>query len=249
MDLNADLGEGFGRWELGDDDALLEIVTSANVACGFHAGDPLTMRSVCAEAARRGVSVGAQVSYRDLAGFGRRYIAYEPAELTADVLYQLAALDGIAHAHGTRVRYVKPHGALYHAAAGDPAQAGAVAAAVRAYDPELPVLSLPGSQLLAAAGRAGLRGVREAFLDRAYTPDGGLVPRGRRGAVIADPDEVAARAVRMAVDGTVVAVDGSTVSVAAESLCVHGDTPAAVEVARRVRATLTDAGVQLTPFA
>jgi len=249
MDLNADLGEGFGRWELGDDDALLEIVTSANVACGFHAGDPLTMRSVCAEAARRGVSVGAQVSYRDLAGFGRRYIAYEPAELTADVLYQLAALDGIAQAHGTRVRYVKPHGALYHAAAGDPAQAGAVAAAVRAYDPEPPVLSLPGTQLLAAAGRAGLRGVREAFLDRAYTPDGGLVPRGQRGAVIADPDEVAARAVRMAVDGTVVAVDGSTVSVAAESLCVHGDTPAAVEVARRVRATLTDAGVQLTPFA
>jgi UPF0271 protein len=249
MDLNADLGEGFGRWELGDDDALLEIVTSANVACGFHAGDPLTMRSVCAEAARRGVSVGAQVSYRDLAGFGRRYIAYEPAELTADVLYQLAALDGIAHAHGTRVRYVKPHGALYHAAAGDPAQAGAVAAAVRAYDPELPVLSLPGSQLLAAADRAGLRGVREAFLDRAYTSDGGLVPRGQRGAVIADPDEVAARAVRMALDGTVVAVDGSTVSVAAESLCVHGDTPAAVEVARRVRATLTDAGVQLTPFA
>ena len=249
MDLNADLGEGFGAWRLGDDEQLLDVLTSANVACGFHAGDPLTMRSVCAEAARRGVSVGAQVSYRDLAGFGRRYIAYEPAELTADVLYQLAALDGIAQAHGTRVRYVKPHGALYHAAAGDPAQAGAVAAAVRAYDPELPVLSLPGSQLLAAAGRAGLRGVREAFLDRAYTPDGGLVPRGQRGAVIADPDEVAARAVRMAVDGTVVAVDGSTVSVAAESLCVHGDTPAAVEVARRVRATLTDAGVQLTPFA
>jgi UPF0271 protein len=248
MDLNADLGEGFGRWELGDDDALLEIVTSANVACGFHAGDPLTMRSVCAQAARRGVSVGAQVSYRDLAGFGRRYIAYEPAELTADVLYQLAALDGIARAHGTRVRYVKPHGALYHAAAGDPVQAGAVAAAVAAYDTGLPVLSLPGSHLLEAAGKAGLRGVREAFLDRAYTPDGGLVPRGQPGAVISDPDQVAARAVRMAVDGTVVAVDGSTVRVAAESLCVHGDTPAAVEVARRVRATLAEAGVPLAPF-
>jgi UPF0271 protein len=204
---------------------------------------------VCAKAAERRVSVGAQVSYRDLAGFGRRYIAYEPAELTADVLYQLAALDGIARAHGTRVRYVKPHGALYHAAAGDPVQAGAVAAAVRAYDAGLAVLSLPGSALLAAAAKAGLRGVHEAFLDRAYTPDGGLVPRGQRGAVIADPDEVAARAVRMAVDGTVVAVDGSTVSVAAESVCVHGDTPAAVEVARRVRATLTDAGVPLTPFA
>jgi 5-oxoprolinase (ATP-hydrolysing) subunit A len=248
MDLNADLGEGFGRWELGDDDALLEIVTSANVACGFHAGDPLTMRAVCAQAARRGVSVGAQVSYRDLAGFGRRYIAYEPAELTADVLYQLAALDGIARAHGTRVRYVKPHGALYHAAAGDPGQAGAVAAAVAAYDPDLPVLSLPGSHLLQAAEKAGLRGVREAFLDRAYTPDGGLVPRGQPGAVISDPDAVAARAVRMAVDGTVEAADGSTVRVAAESLCVHGDTPAAVEVARRVRATLADAGVPLAPF-
>jgi UPF0271 protein len=249
MDLNADLGEGFGRWELGDDDALLEIVTSANVACGFHAGDPLTMRSVCAEAARRGVSVGAQVSYRDLAGFGRRYIAYEAAELTADVLYQLAALDGIARAAGTRVRYVKPHGALYHAAAGDPVQAGAVAAAVAAYDESLPVLSLPGSHLLAAAEKAGLRGVREAFLDRAYTPDGGLVPRGRPGAVISDPAEVAARAVRMAADGTVVAADGSTVPVAAESLCVHGDTPAAVDVARRVRATLSEAGVPLAPFA
>jgi len=203
---------------------------------------------VCAEAARRGVSVGAQVSYRDLAGFGRRYIAYEPAELTADVLYQLAALDGIARAHGTRVRYVKPHGALYHAAAGDPVQAGAVVAAIEAYDPGLPVLSLPGSALLAAAGQAGLRGVHEAFLDRAYTPAGGLVPRGQRGAVISDPDEVAARAVRMAVDGTVEAVDGSVVTVEAQSLCVHGDTPAAVEVARRVRATLTEAGVRLAPF-
>ena len=249
VDLNADLGEGFGRWDLGDDDALLEIVTSANVACGFHAGDPKTMRAVCAQAAGRGVSVGAQVSYRDLAGFGRRYIAYEPADLTADVLYQLAALDGIARAAGTRVRYVKPHGALYHAAAGDPVQAGAVAEAVRDYDPTLAVLSLPGSALLAAADRNGLRGVREACLDRAYTSEGGLVPRGRPGAVISDPAEVAARAVRMAVVGSVVAADGNTVPVAAESLCVHGDTPAAVEVARWVRAALTEAGVSLTPFA
>ena len=248
MDLNADLGEGFGRWELGDDDALLEIVTSANVACGFHAGDPLTMRSVCASARARGVRVGAQVAYRDLAGFGRRYIAYEPAELTADVLYQLAALDGIARAAGTSVGYVKPHGALYHAAAGDPGQAAAVAAAVAAYDPGLAVLSLPGSALLSAAAGVGLRGVPEAFLDRAYTPEGGLVPRGRPGAVIHDPAEVAARAVRMAVDGTVVAADGSTVRVAAESLCVHGDTPAAVEVARRVRVALADAGVRVAPF-
>jgi UPF0271 protein len=248
MDLNADLGEGFGRWELGDDDALLEIVTSANVACGFHAGDPLIMRTVCAAAAGRGVSIGAQVAYRDLAGFGRRYIAYEPAELTADVLYQLAALDGIARTAGARVGYVKPHGALYHAAAGDPAQAGAVAAAVRAYDPGLAVLSLPGSALLAAAAEAGLRGVPEAFLDRAYLPDGGLVPRGRPGAVIHDPAEVAARAVRMATDGTVVAADGTVVRVAAESLCVHGDTPAAVDVARQVATALRSAGVELGAF-
>jgi 5-oxoprolinase (ATP-hydrolysing) subunit A len=248
MDLNADLGEGFGRWELGDDAALMEIVTSANVACGFHAGDPLTMRTVCADAARHGVTVGAQVSYRDLAGFGRRYIAYEPGDLAADVLYQLAALDGIARAAGTRVRYVKPHGALYHAAAQDRDQARAVVAAVRDYDPGLPVLSLPGSALLEVAGSAGLRGVREAFLDRAYTPDGGLVPRGREGAVIADPEAVAARALRMALEGTVEAVDGTVVRVAAESLCVHGDTPSAVEVARRVRATLTEAGVSLAPF-
>jgi UPF0271 protein len=249
MDLNADLGEGFGPWPMGDDDALLGVVTSANVACGFHAGDPSRMRAVCAVAAQRGVAVGAHVAYRDLAGFGRRYIAYEPAELTADVLYQIAALDGIARAAGTAVSYVKPHGALYHAAARDPVQAGAVLAAIRAYDPALAVLCLPGSVLLVEAEGAGLPGVPEAFLDRAYTPDGGLVPRGQPGAVLHDPAEVAARAVRLAADGEVVAVDGSVVKVAAGSLCVHGDTPAAVALAERVRADLVAAGVPLGPFA
>lgn len=248
MDLNADLAEGFGRWHLTDDEALLGVVTSANVACGFHAGDPLTMRRVCATAAANGVAVGAQVAYRDLAGFGRRYIAYEPAELAADVLYQLAALDGIAKAAGTRVRYVKPHGALYHAAAGEPAQAAAVVEAVTAYDPGLAVLTLPGSHLMRQADRAGLRPVTEAFLDRAYTADGGLVPRGQRGAVIHDAAEVTARAVRMAAEGTVVAADGSVVRVAAESFCLHGDTPAAVDVGRRVRAALEEAGITVGPF-
>lgn len=248
MDLNADLGEGFGRWRLTEDAALLDLVTSANVACGFHAGDPLTMRAVCRLAAANGVSVGAQVGYRDLAGFGRRHIAYEPAELAADVLYQLAALDGIARAAGTRVRYVKPHGALYHAAAQEPGQAGAVVEAVTAYDRDLAVLTLPGSRLMAAATNAGLRAVPEAFLDRAYTGDGALVPRGQPGAVIHDADEVTARAVRMATDGTVVAADGTVVRVAAESFCLHGDTPAAVDVGRRVRAALQEAGITVEPF-
>jgi UPF0271 protein len=248
MDLNADLAEGFGRWHLTEDAALLDLVTSANVACGFHAGDPLTMRTVCALAAGKGVVIGAQVGYRDLAGFGRRYIDYEPAELAADVLYQLAALDGIAATVGAFVRYIKPHGALYHAAANDPVQAGAIVDAAVAYDRRLAVLTLPGSQLMAAATKAGLRCVPEAFLDRAYTPTGGLVPRGQPGSVIHDAAEVTARAVRMAGEGTVVAADGSVVRVAAESFCLHGDTPAAVDVGRRVRAALEEAGITVEPF-
>ena len=180
MDLNADLGEGFGIWRLGDDEALLDMVTSANVACGFHAGDPLTMRRVCAAAADRGVAIGAQVGYRDLVGFGRRRIDIDPDELAADVLYQLGALDACARAAGTSVRYVKPHGALYNTAADDPAQAGAIAAAVAAYDRTLPLLGLPGSALADAAHAAGLPFVAEAFADRAYQPDGRLVPRGDR---------------------------------------------------------------------
>ena len=249
VDLNADLGEGFGVWRLGDDEALLGLVTSANVACGFHAGDPTTMRRVCAGAASAGVAVGAQVSYRDLAGFGRRFIDVEPAELADDVLYQLAALDGIARAEGTRVRYVKPHGALYNAAVGHEAQARAVVDAVVAHDPALPVLGLPGSALLRAAEAAGLRPVSEGFADRGYTAEGGLVPRREPGALVHDPAEVAARAVRMVVEGTVVAVDGSTVPAAVASVCVHGDTPGAVELARAVRTALEQAGVALTAFA
>ncbi|MGY1835316.1 LamB/YcsF family protein [Blastococcus sp. SYSU DS0510] len=249
IDLNADLGEGFGVWRLGDDDALLEVVSSANVACGFHAGDPVTMRRVCTAAVAAGVAIGAQVSYRDLAGFGRRFVDVAPGELAADVLYQLAALDGVARACGGRVSYVKPHGALYNAVVHHAAQAGAVVEAVAAYDPGLPVLGLPGSVLLGSAAAAGLPTVAEGFADRGYTPEGTLVPRGSAGALVHDPEAVAERAVRMAAEGAVVAVDGSLVRVEVGSVCVHGDTPGAVDLARSVRAALEAAGLAVGPFA
>lgn len=249
IDLNADLGESFGRWTLGDDDALLPLVSSANVACGFHAGDPTTLRRTCENAAAAGVTIGAQVAYRDLAGFGRRFLDVAPADLAADVLYQLGALDGLARAAGTRVRYVKPHGALYTATITHQAQAAAVLDAVAVYDPTLPVLGLPGSVLLAEAGRRGLGAVREAFADRAYTAAGTLVARGERGAVLHDPDEIAARVVRLATERRVTAVDGAEVPIAADSVCLHGDTPRAVASARAVRSALAAAGVEVGPFA
>lgn len=243
MDLNADLGEGFGIWRLGDDLGLLEVVTSANVACGFHAGDPSTMRRVCVAAAERGVAVGAQVGYRDLAGFGRRRIDYDPGELRDDIVYQIGALAAFG-----RVRYVKPHGALYNTAAVDEDQAGAVVDAVRAYDATLPVLCQPGSVLARLAAAAGLRVVGEGFADRAYRPDGRLLPRGEPAAVVSDAEAVVAAAIRMAVAGQVIAVDGTVLSQPIESLCLHGDTPGAVNLARRVRTALTAAGVALSPF-
>ena len=236
MDLNADLGEGFGRWALGDDRALLDVVTSANVACGFHAGDPLTLRRTCEGAVRHGVVIGAQVGYRDLAGFGRRFVDVSPDDLAADVLYQLGALDGIARAAGGGVGYLKPHGALYHAVVRHEGQAKAVVEAVRAYG-GLPVLGLPGSLLLTIAAETGLPTVAEGFADRAYRPDGSLVPRGEPGAVLTDPGAAAEQAVRLAAAGQV------------RSLCVHGDSPGAVGIAAAVRAALTDAGVQVAAFA
>ena len=248
IDLNADLGEGFGAWRLGDDEALLAVVTSANIACGFHAGDPLILRRCCAAAVARGVAIGAQVSYRDLAGFGRREMDVPADELTAEVLYQIAALDGIARAEGGRVRYVKPHGALYNRIAGDPVQARAVTAAVVAYDPGLPMLALPGSVAAQVAADAGLRAATEAFADRAYTAGGTLVSRREPGAVLSDVAEVTARAVRMATRGRVTAIDGQEVTVEPESICVHGDTPGAVELARSVRRGLEEAGVRLASF-
>ncbi|MEU4621087.1 5-oxoprolinase subunit PxpA [Actinoplanes sp. NPDC023801] len=238
MDLNADLGEGFGAWRLGDDDALLDVVTSANVACGFHAGDSSTMASVCRRAVDKGVAIGAQVGYRDLAGFGRRRIDYAHDELRDDIVYQIGALEAFCRIAGDRVRYVKPHGALYNTAAVDDLQASAVVAAVHAYDPALPVLCQPGSVLAVRAAEAGLTVIGEGFADRGYLPDGRLVPRSRPDALVHDPDEVVARVVRMAVDGEVVAVDGTVTPCPVRSVCVHGDTPGAVLLARAVRAGL-----------
>lgn len=248
IDLNVDVGEGFGRWRLADDDALLTVVTSANVACGFHAGDPGTMLAVCTTAVRHGVALGAHVGYRDLAGFGRRYIDVDPADLTGDVLYQLGALQGIAAAAGGRVSYVKPHGALYNAIDTDDRQAAAVVEAVRRFDPMLTALGMPGSRWLALAADAGLPVVVEAFADRAYWPNGTLVPRGSPGAVLTDPTEVVERSVRLATTGKVVATDGSVLDVPARSLCIHGDTPGALELARAVRSGLRTAGVPVRSF-
>ena len=248
LDLNSDLGEGFGSWQLGDDDALLDVVTSANVACGFHAGDPSTMRSVCSSAVDRGVSIGAQVSYRDLAGFGRRFIDIDPVELADEVLYQIGALDAFARAAGGSVRYVKPHGALYNATVHHRDQARAVVQGARAFGGELPVLGLPGSLLLEEAEQAGLPVVFEAFADRGYTPEGTLVPRREAGAVFTDTEQVVARALRLAERGELVAVDGTVLPSEARSLCLHGDTPGAVDHALAVRDALTSAGVTLNSF-
>ena len=248
IDLNADLGEAFGAWTLGDDDALLEVITSANVACGFHAGDPTVLRRTCERAVERGVVIGAQVGYRDLAGFGRRFVDMDPHDLTNDVLYQLGALEAFARVAGTQVRYVKPHGALYNAIVHHEEQAEAVVEAVRRYDPTLPVLGLPGSVWLAAAEGAGLTPVPEAFADRAYTPEGTLVSRREPGSVLHDPDEVAVRSVRMATHHEVVAADGSLVSVRAGSVCVHGDSEGAVSMAAAVRRGLEEAGVRVAAF-
>jgi UPF0271 protein len=249
IDLNSDVGESFGAWTLGDDEAMLRVVTSANVACGFHAGDPSTLRAVCTTAVANGVRIGAQVSYPDLVGFGRRFLDMSESELRDAVLYQLGALDAFAQVGGSEVAYVKPHGALYHAAAENEAIARAVVEAAAEYDPSLAVLGLPGSRLLEAAERADLEAVPEAFADRAYRPDGRLVSRSESGALVVDPEAVAARAVRMALDGEVEAIDGTVITVSARSLCIHGDTPGAAELAAVTRAALEDAGVGVYPFA
>jgi 5-oxoprolinase (ATP-hydrolysing) subunit A len=248
IDLNADLGESYGIWTLGDDAAMLDLVTSANIACGFHGGDPSTLRRVCQAAADRGVAIGAQVSYPDLAGFGRRFIDIDPDELRDVVLYQLGALDGFAQVAGAGVRYIKPHGGLYHACASHEQQAAAVIAAAHEFDPSMAVLGPPGSPLLSLADAMGMEAVPEAFADRAYLPDGRLAPRTEPDSVLTDPATVAARAVALATERIVTAVDGSTVTVHARSICIHGDTPNSVALARAVRAGLEMAEVGLHPF-
>jgi UPF0271 protein len=249
VDLNSDLGESFGAWTMGDDDAMLETVTSANIACGFHAGDPLTMLSRCRTALDRGVSIGAHVGSRDLAGFGRRALDIPAGELYGDVLYQLAALAGVAASVGASVNYVKPHGALYNRIATDAVQAAAVADAVRDFDPSLRVLGPAGSRIAEAAAERSLTFVREAFVDRAYRGDGSLVPRSEPGAVLTGASQIAQRAVTLVTEGTVLALDGRPVAVEADSLCVHSDTPGAVAMARAVRGALEGAGLRIRAFA
>ena len=248
IDLNADLGEGFGVWRLGDDDAMLGIVTSANVACGFHAGDPAGLLSVCRLAAERGVRIGAQVSYRDLAGFGRRFVDATYDDLLADVIYQIGALRGLAEAAGSTVSYVKPHGALYNTIVTNHEQAAAVADAVRAVDAGLPVLGLAGSAFFDKATERGLRTVGEAFADRAYRPDGQLVSRREPGAVLDDSDLIADRVLTMVTSGTVTACDGSELTLDVESVCVHGDSPGAVRIASAVRKRLAAKAIELKAF-
>ena len=235
IDLNSDLGESFGAWSLGDDEALLRLVTSANVACGFHAGDPSTMLRTCRLAAERGVTVGAHVSYPDLAGFGRRAMDVDPGDLYADTVYQIGALRAVAESVGARLGYLKPHGALYNRIATDAAQAAAVASAAR--ETGLPLLGLPDSAIGSAARSAGVPFWREGFLDRAYRDDGTLVPRSEPGAVLSDPDDAARRAVELTASGRV------------DSLCVHGDSPHALTMAEAALAALERAGIEVRPFA
>lgn len=248
IDLNSDLGESFGAWTMGDDAAMLDIVTSANVACGFHAGDPAGVLGTLRAAAERGVSVGAHVAYPDLPGFGRRAMDVASADLRAGVIYQIGALQALAKVAGTTVRYVKPHGALYNTIAQDERQATDVIEALRLLDADLALVVLAGSPLQDWARSAGLRVVAEAFADRGYTPQGTLVSRRAPGAVLHDANVVAARMLRLVQEGVVEAVDGSLARVQADSICVHGDSPDAVAMARAVREVLSKAGVVLRPF-
>jgi 5-oxoprolinase (ATP-hydrolysing) subunit A len=248
MDLNADLGESFGAWTLGDDARLVEHLTSANLACGFHAGDFRVMEATVALCRDAGVAVGAQPGYPDLLGFGRRPMPFEPSEVESLVRYQIGALEAFCRAAGVEMQHVKPHGALYNQAAADPALARAIAAAVAGFSRDLALFGLASSDSMrSAATDAGLRFIPEAFADRRYLPDGSLQPRTEEGSVIHDPEAAAAQARMIATEGAVVAVDGSRVSVSAESICCHGDTPGAVVIAAAVRSALQAADVTIEP--
>jgi 5-oxoprolinase (ATP-hydrolysing) subunit A len=248
MDLNADLGESFGAWTLGDDERLVEHITSANLACGFHAGDFRVMEATVALCARAGIAIGAQPGYPDLMGFGRRPLPFEPDEVESLVRYQIGALEAFCRAHDVEMQHVKPHGALYNQAAADPRLASAIARAVASFSRGLALFGLATSEpMRTAAESAGLRFVPEAFADRRYLADGSLQPRTVTGSVIGDADAAAAQARQIAVDGTVTAADGTVVELRAETICCHGDTPGAVEIAAAVRASLESAGIALAP--
>ena len=248
VDLNCDLGEGFGRYSLGEDEAMLRVVTSANVACGLHAGDPIVMAQTVRLAAQNRVAVGAHPGYPDLQGFGRRAMALSSDELEAFILYQIGALAGFARAAGVPLVHVKPHGMLYHTVARDARLADAVARAVFAFDPHLLLVTLPGCALEQPAHALGLRVAREGFADRAYRADGALVPRSEPGAVIHDPAQAAQRAVRMIAHREVETIDGRILPLHVDTLCIHGDTPGAASIAASLRAALEAAGVQIVPL-
>jgi UPF0271 protein len=245
IDLNSDLGESFGPWPMGQDAALMDSITSANVACGFHAGDPGSMRATISMARQKGVAIGAHPGFQDLVGFGRREIKASPAEVEDLVLYQISALAGMAAAQGASLQHVKAHGALYNMACRDRALADAIAKAVAAFDRSLILFGLPNSELLRAGESAGLAVAAEVFADRAYDPDGSLTNRSKPGSVIHDTQKVVERAIRMVRDKHVVAVDGSTIALQADTICLHGDTPGAVDHARAVRAGLEAAGIRV----
>lgn len=245
VDLNSDVGESFGAYTIGTDPLLLPHVTSASVACGFHAGDPGVMRATVALAKQYGVAVGAHPGFQDLAGFGRREMQATPREVEDLVVYQIGALAAVAAVQGIRLQHVKPHGALFNMAVRDAGLADAIARATAAVDRALILFGLPGSELIRAGERAGLRTASEVFADRAYEPDGTLVSRRKTGAVIHDPDAVVARVVRMAEERTVAAVDGSVVRLELDTICLHGDTPGAADLAARIRRALEDAGVRV----
>jgi 5-oxoprolinase (ATP-hydrolysing) subunit A len=245
LNLNADLGESFGAWRMGRDEAMLDVVNSANVACGFHAGDPLVMRRTVIEAAKRGVSLGAHPSFPDLQGFGRRRMEIPPAELEAMLIYQIGALAALARAEGQRIAHVKPHGALNNMACADIELARCVARAVRACDEGLILLAPVRSKLVEAGQEAGLTVVEEIFADRAYLPDGNLVPRSQPGAVLHDPDDCVRHVMGIVESGAITAIDGQRLPVQAQSVCVHGDNDHAVQTARAVRGALEGAGYGL----
>jgi UPF0271 protein len=250
IDLNADVGEGFGRWSLGDEESLFSTATSVNVACGFHAGDPRVMDRAVSLAVRSGTAIGAHPGYWDLRGFGRREMTAEPDEVENDVLYQVGALAAFARSHGVSLVHVKPHGALYNQGARDAALAGAIARGVKRADEGLVLVGLASSAVMRrAAEDAGLRFAGEAFADRAYEADGSLVSRRETGAVLSEPAAAARQAVRLAREGRVTAHDGQDVVLQAETLCIHGDTPGAATIARAVRAALESAGVAVRPLA
>jgi UPF0271 protein len=248
IDLNADLGESFGRWTLGHDAEMMQSITSANVACGFHAGDPGVMRETVRLAKAHGVAVGAHPGFPDLVGFGRRNIAASPREVEDFVIYQVGALAGIAGAEGVRLQHVKAHGALYNMAVRDRAMADAIARGVAAIDKSLILLGLPKSELLRAGQAVGLPVAAEGFADRSYEPDGSLTPRDREGAVIHDPSAVVRRAVRMARDEMVTATNGEDIQMYVRTICTHGDTPGSHELTRLLRAGLERDGVKVAPL-